>query len=1373
MATPHAAPDIRPESTESSRPDPACLQAQKWIEAVTGKSFGDNDFRGALENGVLLCELLSAIRPGLVKKINRLPTPIAGLDNLSVFLRGCEQLGLKGSQLFDPGDLQDTSIRANLTDSDCSRKLKNVLNTVFWLAKAASTFYNGPVLHLKEFEGLLANMKDPEEAGEGSRKRGVRDSGLDCWDSERSESLSPPRHARDDSLDSLDSFGSRSQHSPSPDVANRGNAEGREADPETDAGKRPDVQKDDMSARRAASSEARTPVAFNQFLPNRSNAGFYLPNARRRPRTEDGEQRRPPEGKKPQKSVTWATERQDETETCERTRLRTLETAGIKAMVKIPSLQRSPPPPPEKAPSPEIILRRHNDFLSGRKSAWDSSEEGESEEQKVPDVLKDDLASRRAARGPAVPQAHRFVAAPPPFLESKDRERWESIRRSSQVTLKDARLEDAASGVDHGSSTRKIPDEDSQDGDAERPKVMPDKQADDLAFRRARPRPLRQDGPNTSTAGAMSPADVQKWERLRMSEASLSDEENPPPEAPPKFSTCSPEVPVPQAQVDVPLADCERSLNHEEDEEEKDEKIPDLKKDDMMARRTGVFQNRSSSLASHKCFLPSPASNFKARLPDGGLGGPRSGSGSIPTSLRALPRGTEEVLTSKEVLSEADKDNMVAPKSSATFQRFLPVPVTLQNKAGKSPEVEQVPKNEMEKSFLTSDDDLSLPPMMMVRRVAFTREEVQSVSMGDMAEREEAGQPAPTPAPPSGPRHEPTHEHYDQDEDDQWQSDLARWKNRRRCASRGLIQKEEERKRLEKINGEVGDKRKSIKTYKEIVEDKERREAELCEEYRGAATAEEAAAVLRRYALRFTISDATLDFLNLPRAAADLEREENAGRTELTPTLEGGEPSAESCSKPSFQASSDSTPLEHQEEEKAASPPSQSAPSKSQPATRSKSDSQPPKSKPSTPTIIATPTPAHPSVAPPSRPVPLLAAKPYCQPRSSRGVKTDGLVRVNGDADASPVHSPSKKEPSLSTPVDAPPLSPVSPPSSAVDGWPPAHAPSPSSSFSSSSSSTIGSLFSGRNCVTKTTIVTELTQTVVGGDNSQGNGSMTTTAEEKQAESLWSSSLSTSASVTQEPPPATATETDQETSMSIETPVLNLAKRVNHWVWDPNEERKRVEKWQREQERLLQEQYQKEQEKLKKEWEKAQLEAQEEERKHNEEERKILEETVAPLNNSSAATSPPTRVQESGGRQNGCQDVRESGEPHPSQLHFLQDREPAKKYELLKTASLDRNTPPNLLRDVKRSDSHDGLSATPTKSSPLVSGKKLCSGCSQPVGKGAAMIIQTLGLFFHMHCFKCATCEGDLGTDVRIRHGLLSCHQCYLTAIGGGQPTTL
>lgn len=106
-----------------------------------------------------------------------------------------------------------------------------------------------------------------------------------------------------------------------------------------------------------------------------------------------------------------------------------------------------------------------------------------------------------------------------------------------------------------------------------------------------------------------------------------------------------------------------------------------------------------------------------------------------------------------------------------------------------------------------------------------------------------------------------------------------------------------------------------------------------------------------------------------------------------------------------------------------------------------------------------------------------------------------------------------------------------------------------------------------------------------------------------------------------------------------------------------------------------------------------------------------------------------------------------------------------------------------------------------------VSGKRLCSGCSQPLGKGAAMNIDTLGLFFHMQCFKvpnftktyldqlesilffenvylylpahitipflfqCGVCNRQMGdattgTDVRIRNGHLSCHECYIATRG-------
>lgn len=78
--------------------------------------------------------------------------------------------------------------------------------------------------YLKFFRFILGQETDDIE----SPKRSIRDSGyIDCWDSERSDSLSPPRHGRDDSFDSLDSFGSRSRQTPSPDVVLRGSSDGK------------------------------------------------------------------------------------------------------------------------------------------------------------------------------------------------------------------------------------------------------------------------------------------------------------------------------------------------------------------------------------------------------------------------------------------------------------------------------------------------------------------------------------------------------------------------------------------------------------------------------------------------------------------------------------------------------------------------------------------------------------------------------------------------------------------------------------------------------------------------------------------------------------------------------------------------------------------------------------------------------------------------------------------------------------------------------------------------------------------------------------------------------------------------------------------
>lgn len=76
-----------------------------------------------------------------------------------------------------------------------------------------------------------------------------------------------------------------------------------------------------------------------------------------------------------------------------------------------------------------------------------------------------------------------------------------------------------------------------------------------------------------------------------------------------------------------------------------------------------------------------------------------------------------------------------------------------------------------------------------------------------------------------------------------------------------------------------------------------------------------------------------------------------------------------------------------------------------------------------------------------------------------------------------------------------------------------------------------------------------------------------------------------------------------------------------------------------------------------------------------------------------------------------------------------------------------------------------------------VSGKRVCSYCHNILGKGAAMIIESLGLCYHLHCFKCVACERDLGgsssgAEVRIRNNQLYCNDCYLR-FKSGRPTAM
>ncbi|XP_049328159.1 LIM and calponin homology domains-containing protein 1a isoform X6 [Astyanax mexicanus] len=1517
MASPNEEQQHQHEAGETSQ-EPAVLEAQKWIEAVTGRSFGEKDFRSGLENGILLCELLSSIKPGLVKKINRLPTPIAGLDNLTMFLRGCEELGLKGTQLFDPGDLQDTSTRANLTGSDLSRKLKNVLITIYWLGKTANscTSYNGPTLDLKEFEGLLSMMRKECVSEESdSPKRNIRDSGyIDNWESERSDSLSPPRHGRDDSFDSLDSFGSRSQNTPSPDTVLRGNSD----DSEGDGGSRrlPDVRKDDMSARRVSYKEPRAVVPFNQYLPNRSNQTNYIPAPLRKRRSEREEEWRstsnatsPVSGEKPlreecvgalkeegsstnsQRTVTWAVAKGVEPELGEELKkIRKLEKAGIKVLPASVRYNNSAKviaaePDQLRSPSPDIILRRDNEFMrADHPHDWDANEDDddEDEDRRVPDVQKDDLASRRARMNQPRPGVTRHFL--PVGCSKKDQERWEGIRLASQHAVlermekmeQEKRSEHApntapasasesplalVSDVKRSSAERdsalelrltekvkvekeyeekedKEEEEEEEEEENEKDR-QPDVEKDDMMARRTglfqkgmsgtsynqflplpgtrkkvAPVGQKEGSPLSRSAVVKDPLMLER--NIKTKRFKIGQRADPVNTDPPSVSHKEPTV----------LSSASAHSDDYDDQRDDEGPLPDLEKDDMLARRAVLHHKQSGSqVQAFNVFLPKPGA---AKRKTATAGGQNQGSEKEkkPTAESAVTPPSADVHNTPEKgpqmldRQEAGTEGVMGGRSAVLGGA---------NAKSPSPKPDPTPR----RPFWLEDDDL---PPTFSHKAANVSDESESVSLIDMRDEEEVD----TLSPHSQLRHERLHNQYNKlrEEEDQWQDDLARWKNRRRSASQDLIKKEEERKMMEKLmlKEEGGPRRKSIKTYKEIVEEKERREHELHELYCTASTPEEKAAVLQRYALRFTISDAILEKLQLPKLPS-------ASTPEITPSPTHSRQQTTYTLNEEAELPVDLQPaltLQHQTQ------PHQHMPQTSV------------HSLPKTPELIPAPVPKVPKVPkipevphsptrippPPSKPVPLLTPKPYSQPKlnqaSHKSVKTDGLVRLNGECGVEETREtpavtpvvrpvtfcPAPPKPPAKTHQQEPEVSPssesiapqttqtLSTVSSQIKEETDAPcSPQEKSSEEETSSTlthseiteekqTVSNTTVKRNCVIKTTIVTELTQIhpVPTTDMSSTDQLSSSDASAQKPSDEVSSADSRQAD-------------DMSQSLSL-TDGLDFTSEC--------------------------EKYQQEQERLKKEWEKAQKEVEEEERKHNEEERRILEETTTPLTPSISAQSPPAvtecpavstppqdsvvlsladwdkkremleKQQKNGvehstdqaeaiapAQQNGQGAEHQESQSATPQLQFIQDgtwsSKSESRSEWKKTASLDRNTGPSQAQPprMRRTGSYENILGTHSSNSPpssqdtpppspsrSVSGKKLCSSCAHPLGKGAAMIIETLGLYFHIQCFKCGVCKGLLGdtstgTDVRIRNGVLNCQDCYIKSRAAGQPTTL
>ncbi|XP_072424189.1 LIM and calponin homology domains-containing protein 1-like isoform X11 [Chiloscyllium punctatum] len=1017
---------------QDSGPGPAFTEAQHWIEQVTGRSFGDKDFRTGLENGILLCELLNAIKPGAVKKINRLPTPIAGLDNITLFLRACEELGLKGSQLFDPGDLQDMTNRATIKVSDYSRKMKNVLITIYWLGKTANscTSYSGPTLNLKEFEGLLSQIQK-EMDDTDSPKRSIRDSGyIDSWDSERSDSLSPPRHTRDDSFDSLDSFGSRSQQTPSPEVLLRGSSDGRGSDSETDVTqKAPDMKRDDMSVRRTSYSEPKSSVPFNQYLPNKSNHTAYMPAPLRKKRAERGENYRkswsnttsPVAAERPfSHSHPETIEEEQNEESYQDEEFSQLsstfsEVQGIdhsKATVKCES----------SLPGDADSLKKHSQICVAEDSGHRVPREDTKWERKDEEEIKK-LKRIQKAGITVMPASKRYCS-----------------QSHIQVTESELIVPQKASVL--------LESQQENDAKVEEQQKGPDIERDDLARRKALGGFTGRQKPQTFSPSSITSADMEMWQKLQLSTDTSEDTSKPNK----KVSEVKPmsETEVEKAAQDNPSCrkarsrtnasgSCQRSVHFgpvTEIDQQYWEKLNIAGTGPDSEAQKGADGCTIKTYTCH--LLPSVASTVILNSQDSIIGGESqviSGNEISLDSQCELSCKSEETFHSDTctaeyfrrtpspilvvqtvTLSESsndsseedddgktpdlEKDDMMtrrikasSKQSSAAFNKFLPVPSSQrgQSKSGisKGPEKDvktvNKPKEESLRTY-SPTDALS--------------DDAGSISMIDMRPEDVTIQPH------SKARHEELHNIHSRlrEDQDKWQDDLARWKNRRRSASQDLIKRKEERDIVEKImSGErSSERRRSIKTYREIVEEKECRELALQEAYKNARTSEEAEAILKKYSQRFIISEPILESLVMPKF---LERSQSVDSD--TPSSPTKDPNS----------------LKYLRQ--------QSLPVQKYTATVEAMIMPSSQSQTNVSTTVTSPTR---TIA--SKAVPMLTPKPYSQPKDSQTVlksfKKDGKIRMNGET--SPTFTRvEEKEPTSAIPtssqmlanvtsVDTPPL---------------------------------------------------------------------------------------------------------------------------------------------------------------------------------------------------------------------------------------------------------------------------------------------------------------------------------------------------------------
>lgn len=166
-------------------------QALRWIREVVGEDAsaldgvtGSKNVQEQLKDGVILCKLINCLRAGSVKKINSSKMAFKQMENIGMFLQGCENYGLNKVDLFQTVDLYE------------AQNMPMVITAVFALGRKAQTQgFDGPTLGPRESSENRREFTE-EQLAEGKNVIGLQ-MGSNKGASQAGQSFGKTRHIVD------------------------------------------------------------------------------------------------------------------------------------------------------------------------------------------------------------------------------------------------------------------------------------------------------------------------------------------------------------------------------------------------------------------------------------------------------------------------------------------------------------------------------------------------------------------------------------------------------------------------------------------------------------------------------------------------------------------------------------------------------------------------------------------------------------------------------------------------------------------------------------------------------------------------------------------------------------------------------------------------------------------------------------------------------------------------------------------------------------------------------------------------------------------------------------------------------------------------